>query len=117
WGVCGWPFGVGLRHVCEPSHLAGGSNGALGRIPTECFHTAASLARRPPHPLPPLADLPGAAPAGDDAREALGKAHRHRTNLRGWPATAAEAALRAARASSVLDGGALPLTGEGGADP
>ena len=45
------------------------------------------------------------AAAGEEAREALGRAHRHRTNLRGWPATAAEAALRAARASSVLDGG------------
>jgi hypothetical protein len=66
------------------------------------------------HPLAPLADLPGVATAGEEAREALGKAHRHRTNLRGWPATAAEAALRAARASSVLEGGALqlPETGE-----
>ena len=49
------------------------------------------------HPLTPLAELPGVAAAGDEAREALGKAHRHRTNLRGWPATAAEAALRAAQ--------------------
>ena len=61
------------------------------------------------HPLAPLAELPGVAQAGEEAREALGKAHRHRANLRGWPATAAEAALRAARASSVLDGGALQL--------
>ncbi len=47
------------------------------------------------------------AAAGEEAREALGRAHRHRTNLRGWPATAAEASLRAARASSVLDGGVV----------
>jgi hypothetical protein len=61
-------------------------------------------------PLAPLAELPGVAAAGQEAREALGRAHRHRTNLRGWPTTAAEASLRAARASSVLDGGSLQLS-------
>ncbi|SEH60418.1 Fic family protein [Mycolicibacterium rutilum] len=61
-------------------------------------------------PLAPLAQLPGVAEAAEEAREALGRAHRHRANLRGWPANAAEAALRAARASSVLDGGALQLS-------
>jgi hypothetical protein len=69
------------------------------------------------HPLAPLVDLPGVAAAGEEAREALGKAHRHRTNLRGWPATAAEAALRAARASAVLDGGSLQMPGNGEPDP
>ncbi len=69
------------------------------------------------HPLAPLADLPGVAAAGEEAREALGKAHRHRTNLRGWPATAAEAALRAARASAVLEGGSLQLSDTGEPDP
>jgi hypothetical protein len=64
-------------------------------------------------PLAPLAELPGVADASEEVREALARAHRHRTNLRGWPKTAAEAALRAARASSVLDGGALQLSGEG----
>lgn len=68
-------------------------------------------------PLAPLAELPGVAAASEEAREALGRAHRHRTNLRGWPATAAEAALRAARASSVLDGGSLRLSEGGEADP
>jgi len=68
-------------------------------------------------PLAPLADLPGVAEAGEEAREALGRAHRHRTNLRGWPASAAEASLRAARASSVLDGGSLQLSDSGEADP
>ena len=67
-------------------------------------------------PLAPLAELAGVSAAGEEAREALGRAHRHRTNLRGWPATAAEAALRAARASSVLDGGSLQLS-EGAPDP
>jgi hypothetical protein len=66
--------------------------------------------------LAPLAELPGVASAGEEAREALGRAHRHRTNLRGWPASAAEAAVRAARASSVLDGGSLQLP-ESGEDP
>ena len=68
-------------------------------------------------PLAPLAELPGVAAASEEAREALGRAHRHRTNLRGWPTTAAEAALRAARASSVLDGGSLQLSEDGEADP
>ena len=69
------------------------------------------------HPLAPLAELPGVAAAGEEAREALGKVHRHRNNLRGWPATAAEAALRAARASSVLEGGALALPESGDPEP
>ncbi|MGE5698171.1 MAG: oxidoreductase [Candidatus Sericytochromatia bacterium] len=64
-------------------------------------------------PLAPLAKLPGVADASERAREALGKAHRHRVNLRGWPTTAAEAAVRAARASSVLDGGAPRFPADG----
>ncbi|MGB6512241.1 MAG: oxidoreductase, partial [Mycobacterium sp.] len=43
-------------------------------------------------PLAPLMELPGVAAASDQAREALGRAHRHRANLRRWPVTAAEAA-------------------------
>ena len=69
-----------------------------------------------PDPLAPLARLPGVAEACAEASDALGRAHRHRANLRGWPANAAEAALRAARASSVLDGGALKLS-EADPDP
>jgi hypothetical protein len=68
-------------------------------------------------PLAPLAALPGVAEACDEARDALGRAHRHRANLRGWPATAAEAAVRAARASSVLDGGSLTIRADDEADP
>jgi hypothetical protein len=54
-------------------------------------------------PLAPLMELPGVAAASDHARDALGRVHRHRANLRRWPVTAAEAALRAARASAVLE--------------
>ena len=61
-------------------------------------------------PLAPLVELPGVVDASDAARAAIARAHRHRVNLRGWPATAAEAAVRAARASSVLDGGALSIS-------
>jgi hypothetical protein len=68
-------------------------------------------------PLAPLTELPGVTSAGELAREALGKAHRHRVNLRGWPTTAAEAALRAARASSVLDGGPLQIAPDDPPDP
>jgi hypothetical protein len=64
-------------------------------------------------PLAPLAQLPGVAETGERAREALAKAHRHRANLRGWPASAAEAAVRAAQASSTLDGGAPRLSDDG----
>lgn len=64
-------------------------------------------------PLAPLAELPGVADAGDRARDALGTAHRHRSNLRGWPANAAEAAVRAAQASSVLDRGGPRFPADG----
>ena len=41
------------------------------------------------------------------ARAALLAVHDHPVNRRGWRATAAEASLRAARASAALDGAAL----------
>ncbi|BBY58044.1 Fic family protein [Mycolicibacterium sarraceniae] len=61
--------------------------------------------------LAPLLDLPGVAGAAEAARDALAKAHRHRTNLRNWPVTAAESAVRGARSSSAIDGGAVQLDG------
>jgi hypothetical protein len=67
-------------------------------------------------PLAPLADLPGVVEASEAARAAVARAHRHRVNLRGWPETAAEAAVRAARASSVLDGGSLSMSADGQPD-
>jgi hypothetical protein len=62
---------------------------------------------RVPDPLAPLVDLPGVADAVTRARDALGPVHRHPVNRRGWAATAAEASLRAARASAALDGARL----------
>lgn len=62
-----------------------------------------------PDLLAPLLDLPGVAEAAEAARAALGKAHRHRTNLRNWPVTAAESAVRGARSSSALDGGGITI--------
>lgn len=64
-------------------------------------------------PLAPLLRLPGVEEAVAAAREAVDAVHGHPANRRGWPATAAEATVRAARASAVLDGGAadLPATG------
>jgi hypothetical protein len=59
--------------------------------------------------LAPLLTMPGVAEAAESARAALGKAHRHRTNLRNWPITAAESAVRGARSSSALDGGGMQL--------
>ena len=59
--------------------------------------------------LAPLLRLPEVADAAEAARLALGKAHRHRVNLRNWPLTAAESAVRGARSSSALEGGGLHL--------
>ena len=69
-------------------------------------------------PLQPLVDLPGVRDSADRARDALAEVHRHRTNRRGWANTAAEASVRAARASASIDGGSteLPQPGESG-DP
>jgi hypothetical protein len=64
-------------------------------------------------PLAPLLDLPGVATAVDTARDAVADVHRHPANRRGWPATAAEASVRAARASAALDGGAIDIPADG----
>ncbi|MGH3785586.1 MAG: oxidoreductase [Pseudonocardiaceae bacterium] len=58
-------------------------------------------------------DLPGVEKAVKRARDAATAVHRHPANRCGWPATAAEASVRAARASALLDGGSaiLPDTG------
>lgn len=61
-------------------------------------------------------DLPGVGDAAEAARVALGRAHRHRTNLRNWPVTAAESAVRGARSSSALDGGGIQLDAVSGSD-
>ncbi|MEJ3652204.1 oxidoreductase [Actinomycetes bacterium KLBMP 9759] len=58
-------------------------------------------------PLAPLLELPGVTAAVEKARTALVAVHNHPVNQRGWPATAAEAGLRAARASAALDGAPL----------
>ncbi|MFI9008935.1 oxidoreductase [Actinosynnema sp. NPDC053489] len=64
-------------------------------------------------PLAPLLDLPGVADAVAAARDAVFQVHRHRVNLRGWATTAAEASVRAARASAALDGGSTAIPGDG----
>jgi len=67
-------------------------------------------------PLAPLVELPGVADAVARVRDAVAKAHAHPTNRRGWPATAAEASVRAARASAALDGGRAELPPDGVVD-
>lgn len=64
-------------------------------------------------PLRPLLDLTGVADAVAAARDAVAQVHRHPANRTGWPATAAEASVRAARASAAIDGGSteIPATG------
>lgn len=68
-------------------------------------------------PLAPLLELPGVVEASEQARDELARVHRHRTNVRGWQVTAAEAALRSARASSVLDGGPTQVDDSATSDP
>jgi hypothetical protein len=75
------------------------------------------VALRTPDPLAPLGDLPGVADAVASARKALVGVHNHPVNRRSWPATAAEASLRAARASAALDGAILGPTGDVVDDP
>ncbi|MFC4943258.1 oxidoreductase [Pseudonocardia sp. GCM10023141] len=67
-------------------------------------------------PLAPLLDLPGVAEAVTAARDALVAVHNHPVNLKGWPASAAEAGLRAARASAALEGARIE-TGDTATDP
>ncbi|MEU5693513.1 oxidoreductase [Actinosynnema sp. NPDC020468] len=64
-------------------------------------------------PLAPLLTLPGVADAVASARDAVFQVHRHRVNLRGWATTAAEASVRAARASAALDGGSTDIPESG----
>ncbi|MGH3831363.1 MAG: oxidoreductase [Pseudonocardiaceae bacterium] len=58
-------------------------------------------------------DLPGVGEAVTRVREAVSAVHRHPANRRGWPAIAAEAAVRAARASAALDGGSTTVPSGG----
>ncbi|MFT7835569.1 oxidoreductase [Saccharothrix sp. BKS2] len=64
-------------------------------------------------PLAPLLDLPGVPEAVASARDAVFQVHRHRVNLRGWATTAAEASVRAARASAAVDGGPTEIPADG----
>lgn len=68
-------------------------------------------------PLAPLVQLPGVSEASEQVRDELARVHRHKTNMRGWPVSAAEASLRAARASSVLDGGPAVVDADATSDP
>jgi hypothetical protein len=64
-------------------------------------------------PLVPLLDLPGVSAAVASARDAVADVHRHPTNQRGWPTTAAEASVRAARASAAVEGGNVDIPADG----
>jgi len=74
------------------------------------------LSRPVTDPLRPLLDLPGVDDAVRQARDAVDAVHRHPANRRGWPATAAEASVRAARASAALDGGTSDIPSDGEVD-
>jgi hypothetical protein len=59
--------------------------------------------------LRPLLELPGVNEAVAAARSAIDRVHRHPANRRGWAVTAAEASVRAARASAAVAGGAADI--------
>jgi hypothetical protein len=63
--------------------------------------------------LAPLMELPGVEAAIRRVRDAVGAVHRHPVNRNRWPVTAAEASVRAARASAALDGGRATLPTDG----
>ncbi|MEU6645051.1 oxidoreductase [Saccharomonospora sp. NPDC046836] len=63
--------------------------------------------------LAPLLELDGVAAAAKTAQDAVFAVHRHRANLRGGSATAAEASVRAARASAGVEGADPELPAEG----
>lgn len=67
-------------------------------------------------PLAPLLDLPGVRAAVARARDEVTAVYRHPANRRSWPVTAAEASVRAARASAALDGASTALPGYGPVD-
>jgi hypothetical protein len=64
-------------------------------------------------PLAPLMQLPGVETAARRARDAVVTLHHHPVNQTGWAASAADAALRAARASAALDGTRLSAGEQG----
>lgn len=66
--------------------------------------------------LRPLLELPGVEEAVSAARAAIDEVHRHPANRRGWHATAAEASVRAARASAAVAGGAAEIPDSGTVD-
>ena len=64
-------------------------------------------------PLKPLLDLEGVAAAAKSAQDAVFAVHRLPANLRGGAATAAEASVRAARASAGIEGANPELPADG----
>jgi hypothetical protein len=64
-------------------------------------------------PLVPLLELSGVADAVATARDSVADVHRHPANRHGWPTTAAEASVRAARASAAVDGGSTDIPADG----
>lgn len=64
-------------------------------------------------PLQALSELPGVPEAVRSARDAVDEVHGHPANRRGWSATAAEASVRAARASAALAGGSTDIPTDG----
>jgi hypothetical protein len=64
-------------------------------------------------PLLPLLTLTGVEDAVTAARAAVDEVHRHPANRRGWATTAAEASVRAARASAAVDGADVTIPAGG----
>lgn len=115
--------GPGRSYPCGGCRASGGpavDRRRAGPVAAQWQHGAVPPSRTS-DPLAPLLDLPGVAEAVTRARDAVAAVHNHPMNARqGWPAGAAEASLRAARASAALDGapfGTAPEPGRPVADP
>lgn len=86
-----------------------------GSRPTHRGPVASSTVTDTSHddPLHALTRLEGVPDAVDKAREAVDEVHGHPANRRGWASTAAEASVRAARASAAIDGGSTDIPSDG----
>ncbi len=90
---------------------------SVGRVPERKPLTMPSNTADVPRPWPDLDRLDGVPEAVEAAREAIARVRRLPAHRRGWPTTSAAAAVRAARASAMLDGGSAVIGTASDASP
>lgn len=97
-----------IEPICDSCRVGGGLPARRGRVASHGVNAQELLL--------PLLELPDVPEAVSAARAAIDEVHRHPANRRGWPATAAEASVRAARASAAVAGGATEIPDSGEVD-